>query len=57
MTQEGREGSTFEILVFPPISFSFLFSPFFIPLSFSRHVEGGNERMADGAQGYWGAQG
>jgi hypothetical protein len=29
MAQGGREGSTFEILVFLPISFFFLLSPFF----------------------------
>jgi hypothetical protein len=52
MTQGGREGSTFEILEFPHVSFSFLLSPFFVPLYFSRHREGGKERMADGVQGY-----
>jgi hypothetical protein len=57
MTQGGREGSTFEMLVFPPVSFSFSLSHLSVPLSFSRCTEGGKERMTDGALGYRGVQG
>jgi hypothetical protein len=53
MAQGGREDSTFEILLFPPISFlcSLLFLSLF---HFSRHREGGKDRMVDRAEGYKG---
>jgi hypothetical protein len=57
IAREGREGNTFEILVFSSSFFvprSLLFLP---PFLFSRHREGGKERMMDGAHGYRGAQG
>jgi preprotein translocase subunit SecG len=56
MAQGGREGITFKILVFLPISF-FALSFFLSLFLFSRHKEEGKERTADGAQGYRGAQG
>jgi hypothetical protein len=57
LTQGGRKGSTFKILVFLPIS-TFSLSPFSVPLSsLFGHKEGGKERMVDGTQGYLGVQG
>jgi hypothetical protein len=57
MAQEGREGNTFEILVFSSYFF-FPRSPLFsFPFLFFRHREGGMERTVNGAQGYRGAQG
>jgi hypothetical protein len=55
-TQGGREGSTFDILVFPLV-YLFLPSPLLVPLSFSRHREGGKERTLDGVHRYKGVQG
>jgi hypothetical protein len=58
MAQGGREGNTFKILLFLPISFLLSLSLLFPSLfPFCRHREGGKERMTDGAQGYRGAQG
>jgi hypothetical protein len=57
MTQGGRKGNTFEILVLLHISFfsrSLIFPSLFL---FSRHGEGGKERTVDGEQGYRSVQG
>jgi hypothetical protein len=57
MAQGGREGNTFEIQVFLPISFFPHFLLFPSLSLFSRCREGGKERTVDDAQGYRGVQG
>jgi hypothetical protein len=57
MAPGRREGNTFEVLVFLPISFFPLFLLFSSLFLFSRCREWGKERTVDGAPGYRGAQG
>jgi hypothetical protein len=53
----GREGNTFEILIFFPMFLLFCSLPFPPRFSFLSPREGGRDRIVDGEKGYRGAQG